>query len=171
MLCGAGMLLWHKSLAPSWHATCRVPRPQTVLLYGPSGTGKTLLANAVAHEAGATLFDLSPASTQGKYPGKEVAVMVHMVFKAARALAPSVVLVEDAEKVFISDKTRAKALAGGGEPCNRIKKHLLAEVGRELLRTVLWRTGNQRRDLVAGVANGHGGDVLPCWSSCVAAGS
>lgn len=34
-------------------------------------------------------------------------------------------------QVFISDKTRAKALAApGGEPPNRIKKQLLAEVGR-----------------------------------------
>ena len=51
------------------------------------------------------------------------------VFKAARALAPSVVLLEDADQVFVSDKTRAAALAPpGGEPPNRIKKQLLAEV-------------------------------------------
>ena len=53
------------------------------------------------------------------------------VFKAARALAPSVVLLEDPEQVFVSDKTRAAALAPpGGEPPNRIKKQLLAEVRR-----------------------------------------
>ena len=51
------------------------------------------------------------------------------MFKAARALAPSVVLLEDADQVFVSDKTRATALAPpGGEPPNRIKKQLLAEV-------------------------------------------
>jgi hypothetical protein len=47
----------------------------------------------------------------------------------ARALAPSVVLLEDVDQVFVSDKTRAAALAPpGGEPPNRIKKQLLAEV-------------------------------------------
>lgn len=51
------------------------------------------------------------------------------VFKAARALAPSLVLLEDAERVFVLDKTRARALAGpGGEPPNRIRKQLLSEV-------------------------------------------
>ena len=51
------------------------------------------------------------------------------MFKAARALAPSVVLLEDCDQVFVSDKTRAAALAPpGGEPPNRIKKQLLAEV-------------------------------------------
>lgn len=50
-----------------------------MLLYGPPGTGKSLLAAAVAHQAGATLFDLSPAATAGKYAGKAAATMVHMV--------------------------------------------------------------------------------------------
>lgn len=51
------------------------------------------------------------------------------VFKVARALAPAVVLVEDVDQVFVSDKTRAKTLTPpGGEPPNRIKKQLLAEV-------------------------------------------
>ncbi|KAL4420798.1 hypothetical protein ABPG75_010454 [Micractinium tetrahymenae] len=107
----------------------KLQAPRTVLLYGPPGSGKTLLAQAVAHQAGAAVFDLSPAATAGKYPGKAAALMVHMVFKAARALAPSVVLLESADQVFVSDKTRARALAGpGGEPPNRIRKQLLAEV-------------------------------------------
>jgi ATP-dependent 26S proteasome regulatory subunit len=50
-----------------------------VLLYGPPGSGKTLLAQAVAHQAGAALLDLSPAATACKYPGREAALMVHMV--------------------------------------------------------------------------------------------
>ena len=56
--------------------------------------------------------------------------MLHaaQVFKAARALAPSLVLVDDCEEVFITDKTRAAELAAGGEPPSRIRKALLAEV-------------------------------------------
>lgn len=54
-------------------------RVQPHLLYGPPGSGKTLLCHAIASEAGSTLFDLSPAATDGKYPGKQAALMVHMV--------------------------------------------------------------------------------------------
>ncbi len=51
------------------------------------------------------------------------------VFKAAKALAPSVVYIDEAEKVFVSDKARAKQL-GGKEPFSRIKKQLVAEASR-----------------------------------------
>ena len=51
------------------------------------------------------------------------------VFKAARALAPSVVLIEGVEGVMVTDRTRARAFAGAsGEPPNRIKKQLVVEV-------------------------------------------
>lgn len=58
---------------------CRLQAPRTVLLYGPPGSGKTALALAAVQQAGATLFDLSPAATAGKYAGKAAATMVHMV--------------------------------------------------------------------------------------------
>lgn len=54
------------------------------------------------------------------------------VFKAARALAPSVVLVDEAERVFAAGK-RAKAAGGKAEPPSRIKKQLAAEVHLSLL--------------------------------------
>lgn len=87
------------------------------------------------------------------------------VFKAARALAPSVVLLEDAEQVFVSDKTRAAALAPpGGEPPNRIKKQLLAEVRRRAGRGAglgggVWRAWV----VVCGVEWGH----TSCRARCV----
>jgi hypothetical protein len=37
----------------------------------------------VANLSGANLFDLSPRNTDGKYPGKNVNMMVHMVFKVS----------------------------------------------------------------------------------------
>ncbi|ORY51588.1 hypothetical protein BCR33DRAFT_752854 [Rhizoclosmatium globosum] len=59
-----------------------VPGAPSVLLFGPHGTGKTMLVNAVATEAGAQLFNLSPRNTAGQYVGKQnVTKMIHMVFK------------------------------------------------------------------------------------------
>ncbi len=44
-------------------------------------------AQAVASLAGANLIDLSPRNTAGRYPGKNVAMMVHMAFKVGSGLA------------------------------------------------------------------------------------
>ena len=59
----------------------RAPYIKSLLLYGAEKTGKTLLTHAVANLSGANLFDLSPRNTDGKYPGKNVNMMIHMVFK------------------------------------------------------------------------------------------
>jgi hypothetical protein len=65
-----------------------------VLVYGPAGSGKRLLCAAAACASGAAVFDLSPTTTDGKFPGKDVALMVQLVsvkrtyFTAGRHLAP-----------------------------------------------------------------------------------
>lgn len=84
------------------------PFNKGVLFYGPKGAGKTLLSRAVANLAGATWFDLSPRNTDRKYAGKQVSLMIHMVFKVARLMAPSVIYIDEAEKVFLSDKKKLK---------------------------------------------------------------
>eukprot|EP00899_Mesostigma_viride_P008882 jgi/Mesvir1/17996/Mv09337-RA.2 len=103
-----------------------VPHVKSVLLYGAPGTGKTLLASAVAHVTGSNLFNLSPRATDGKYTGKASALLIHMVFKVARAMAPSVIYINEAEKIFITDKKKIKE-QGGQEPFNRIRKALVKE--------------------------------------------
>lgn len=74
--------------------------------------------------AGANFFNLSPLSTDGKYLKKAVTMMLHMVFKVAKTMSPSVIFIKDADKVFLTDKKKVKEI-GGIEPCNRIKKDLL----------------------------------------------
>ena len=61
----------------------RVSHIRTVLLYGHPMTGKTMLSRAIAYEAGANFFDLSPKNTDGKYSGKQVSLLIHMVVDAA----------------------------------------------------------------------------------------
>uniref|UniRef100_A0A8D2IW34 IQ motif containing with AAA domain 1 like n=1 Tax=Varanus komodoensis TaxID=61221 RepID=A0A8D2IW34_VARKO len=82
--------------APLWP-----PPVKSLLLAGPAGTGKKMLVHAVCTETGANLFDLSPDNLAGKYPGKSgLQMMVHLVFKVARLLQPSVIWVGNAEKTF-----------------------------------------------------------------------
>ncbi|XP_044278448.1 LOW QUALITY PROTEIN: IQ and AAA domain-containing protein 1-like [Varanus komodoensis] len=77
------------------------PPVKSLLLAGPAGTGKKMLVHAVCTETGANLFDLSPDNLAGKYPGKSgLQMMVHLVFKVARLLQPSVIWVGNAEKTF-----------------------------------------------------------------------
>ncbi|KAM9762046.1 dynein regulatory complex protein 11 [Menidia menidia] len=79
----------------------KAPLIKAILLVGPAGVGKKMLIHAVCQETGATLFDLSPLNTAGKYPGKSgLTMMLHMVFKVARLMQPSVIWIEDAEKMF-----------------------------------------------------------------------
>ncbi len=104
----------------------RAPYVKSVLLYGAEKTGKTLLTHAVANLSGANLFNLSPRNTDGKYPGKNVNMMMHMVFKVARTMAPSVIYIDEAEKVFLSDKKKLKEFQSQ-EFYSRIKKELLKE--------------------------------------------
>lgn len=73
--------------------------------------------------AGANFFNLSPRSTDGKYQKKAVAMMLHIVFKVAKTMAPSVIFIDEVEKVFLSDKKKLKEFSSL-EPYNRIKKEL-----------------------------------------------
>ena len=52
---------------------------KALLLYGAPGSGKTMLAHSMAHASGARLFDISPRHVDGRYAGKAVTMMMHMV--------------------------------------------------------------------------------------------
>ena len=107
----------------------KAPFSKAVLLYGVPNTGKTLLTHAIAQAAGASFFDLSPRNTNQVYPGKAVSLMVQMVFKVAKLMAPSVIYIDEVEKVFVADKKKQKEFnTNGGDPFNRIKKDLLKEM-------------------------------------------
>lgn len=79
----------------------KAPLVKSMLITGPRGCGKKMLAHIIANEVGATLFDLSPANIVGKYPGKDgLKMLIHLVSKVGKALEPTVILINDCEKQF-----------------------------------------------------------------------
>ncbi|XP_025049307.1 IQ and AAA domain-containing protein 1-like [Alligator sinensis] len=97
------------------------PQVRSLLLAGPAGTGEQMLVHAVCTETGANLFDLSPENLVDKYPGKAgLSLLMHMVFKVARLLQPSVIWVGNAEKTFYKKVPKEEKEA---EP-KRLRKEL-----------------------------------------------
>lgn len=72
--------------------------PKGVLLYGPSGTGKTMLAKAMANECGATFIPVSATSFFGSLVG-ETERNIRELFAKARKYAPSVIFIDEADAI------------------------------------------------------------------------
>jgi len=75
-----------------------VEAPKGVLLYGPTGTGKTLLAKAVAGETNSHFISLSGPEIFGKYYG-ESEERLREIFKQAEGGAPSIIFIDEIDSI------------------------------------------------------------------------
>jgi len=101
-----------------------VEPPHGILLYGPPGNGKTLIAKAVAHRAKATFIRMSGSELVQKYIG-EGARLVRDVFQIAREKAPSIVFIDEIDSV---GSRRTYDGTTGSSEVNRTMIQLLAEL-------------------------------------------
>ena len=80
----------------------------TVLFYGASLSGKTMLSHAIANETGSLFFDMTPtgpAFQDGRYCAPNpIRILLAMVFKVARAWAPAVIYIDQVDTVFTKRK-------------------------------------------------------------------
>jgi proteasome regulatory subunit len=101
-----------------------VEPPKGILLYGSPGTGKTLLAKAVAHEARATFIRMSGSELVHKFIG-EGAGLVRELFMLARERAPAIVFIDEIDAV---GSTRTNDGTSGSAEVQRTLMQLLAEM-------------------------------------------
>ena len=85
--------------------------PSGVLLYGPPGCGKTMLAKALAHESGATFINLHISTLTEKWYG-DSNKLVNAVFSLARKLQPTIVFIDEMDAVLGSRRTGEHEASG-----------------------------------------------------------
>ena len=91
-----------------------VKAPKGVLLYGPPGTGKTMLAKAMACEAGVTFLAAEGNQFLKKYVG-EGSEKVHELFKTARKYAPAILFIDEIDAIAKERKGGSNSGASGEE--------------------------------------------------------
>jgi proteasome regulatory subunit len=109
---------------PEIFAEIGIDPPKGILLYGLPGTGKTLLAKAVAHESKATFIHMSGSELVHKFIG-EGAQLVRDIFQMAREKAPSIIFIDEIDAV---GSIRTHDGTTGSAEVNRTMMQLLAEM-------------------------------------------
>lgn len=92
-----------------------------ILLYGPGGTGKSMIASAVANESKAAFFSVSSSDIVSKYQG-ESEKLVKELFSIARESKPSVIFIDEVDSMCTSRSD------GENESSRRIKTEFLVQL-------------------------------------------
>ena len=98
--------------------------PKGALLVGSPGTGKTLLAKAVAGEAGVPFFSISGSGFVEMFVGVG-ASRVRDLFKEAAKVAPCIIFIDEIDAI---GKTRDSRFGGGNDEREQTLNQLLAEI-------------------------------------------
>ena len=118
--------------------------PKGVLLYGPPGCGKTLLAKAVATESEANFITIKGPEIYSKWVGESERA-IREVFRKARQAAPCVIFLDEIETLI----PRRDMLDDSSGVAHRVTSTLLAEMdGIEELRDVIVIGATNRPDLM-----------------------
>jgi len=119
--------------------------PKGVLLVGPAGCGKTLLAKAIAGEANVAFFSIAGSEFMEMLVGIGAA-RVRDLFKNAKQSAPSIIFIDEIDAV---GRTRSMGLVGGHDEREQTLNQILVEMdGFEPTARVVVVAATNRGDLL-----------------------
>lgn len=110
---------------PSKYSEIGASMPKGVLLVGPPGTGKTMLAKAVAGEANVPFFSISGSEFVEMFVGMG-ASKVRDLFKQAKEKAPCIVFIDEIDT--IGKKRDGSGMGGGNDEREQTLNQLLTEM-------------------------------------------
>ena len=119
--------------------------PKGVLLYGAPGTGKTLLARAVAGEAGVPFFSISGSDFVEMFVGVG-ASRVRDLFEQAKKNSPAIIFVDEIDAV---GRHRGAGLGGGHDEREQTLNQMLVEMdGFDVRTNVILIAATNRPDIL-----------------------
>ncbi|HEY4500202.1 MAG TPA: ATP-dependent zinc metalloprotease FtsH, partial [Candidatus Paceibacterota bacterium] len=119
--------------------------PKGILLMGAPGTGKTLLARAVAGEAGVAFFSISGSEFVEMFVGVG-ASRVRDLFKVAKQAAPAIIFVDEIDAV---GRSRGVGIGGGNDEREQTLNQILTEMdGFEPNEKVIVMAATNRPDVL-----------------------
>jgi transitional endoplasmic reticulum ATPase len=129
---------------PEKYSEVGIRPPSGVLLYGPPGNGKTLLAKAVATESGANFISIRGPELINKWVG-ETEKGIRQVFKKARQVSPCIIFFDEFDAI---GHERGSGLDSSGTS-EKIVNQLLTELdGIQPLNNVVVIAATNRPDLI-----------------------